>query len=256
MRGRRSTPIQFQHHDSALGPTCGVAGDIVGAVAGAGASGDGSMLNHLADRGISAARGAHARVRKGDDARTDPSAAIVPGQDESFANAAEPAGAAWRAARRLRVAADWIAEHVARGRMADPAIAWAAAAIERAGGAIRVAALRERAGWSKSRFATLFREQVARPSNSGPARGDRAACRGGRRRRGTARMSGERCGSSTTLPRSTMSEANGTGAPVIREAFPYLCVRGAPRAIEFYTRVFGAVEKLRLTDEQGRIGHA
>jgi len=64
------------------------------------------------------------------------------------------------AARRLRVAADWIAERVARGRMADPAIAWAAAAIERAGGAVSVAALRERAGWSKSRFATLFREQV------------------------------------------------------------------------------------------------
>lgn len=64
------------------------------------------------------------------------------------------------AEHRLRVAADWIAERVARGRIADPAIAWAAAEIERAGGAVSVAALLERAGWSKSRFATLFREQV------------------------------------------------------------------------------------------------
>src|SRR5690606_5126542 len=56
--------------------------------------------------------------------------------------------------------------------------------------------------------------------------------------------------------RDTMSDANGAGAPLIREAFPYLCVRGAARAIEFYTRVFGAVEKLRLTDRQGRVGHA
>lgn len=64
------------------------------------------------------------------------------------------------AARRLRVAADWVAERVARGRLADPAIAWAAGEIARAGGAVSVTALRERAGWSKSRFATLFREQV------------------------------------------------------------------------------------------------
>jgi PhnB protein len=43
---------------------------------------------------------------------------------------------------------------------------------------------------------------------------------------------------------------------VIREVFPYLCVRDAAAAIEFYTTVFGAEELLRLTDAGGRIAHA
>jgi PhnB protein len=37
---------------------------------------------------------------------------------------------------------------------------------------------------------------------------------------------------------------------------PYLAVRGAARAIEFYQKVFGATEAYRLTDPSGRIGHA
>lgn len=37
---------------------------------------------------------------------------------------------------------------------------------------------------------------------------------------------------------------------------PYLCVRGAGAAIDFYVDAFGAVEKLRLTEPGGRIGHA
>ena len=129
-------------------------------VACAGGGGDGTSLYHFGAGGIGTGRAADARVSNGDDARTDPSAAIVPDGDGVSGDAAGPGGAASRAVRRLRVAADWIAERVARGRMADPAIAWAAAAIERAGGAVSVTALRERAGWSKSRFATLFREQV------------------------------------------------------------------------------------------------
>jgi PhnB protein len=44
--------------------------------------------------------------------------------------------------------------------------------------------------------------------------------------------------------------------PAIREVFPYLCVRDAAAAIEFYTTVFGAEELLRLTDAGGRIAHA
>jgi PhnB protein len=44
--------------------------------------------------------------------------------------------------------------------------------------------------------------------------------------------------------------------PAIREVFPYLCVRDAASAIEFYTTVFGAEELLRLTDAGGRIAHA
>lgn len=42
----------------------------------------------------------------------------------------------------------------------------------------------------------------------------------------------------------------------IRELFPYLRVRNAAKAIEFYTRAFGATEKFRLTEPSGRIGHA
>jgi len=42
----------------------------------------------------------------------------------------------------------------------------------------------------------------------------------------------------------------------IHEAFPYLRVAGAAKAIDFYTRAFGAVESFRLTEPSGRIGHA
>lgn len=43
----------------------------------------------------------------------------------------------------------------------------------------------------------------------------------------------------------------------IREVYPYLCIRGAPAAIEFYQKVFGAEEIFRMTDPgNGRIGHA
>lgn len=43
---------------------------------------------------------------------------------------------------------------------------------------------------------------------------------------------------------------------VIHEVFPYLRLRGAARAIEFYTEAFGAEEQFRLTEPSGRIGHA
>jgi uncharacterized glyoxalase superfamily protein PhnB len=44
--------------------------------------------------------------------------------------------------------------------------------------------------------------------------------------------------------------------PAVHEVFPYLCVRGAAAAIDFYTRVFGARETQRITDATGRVGHA
>ena len=37
---------------------------------------------------------------------------------------------------------------------------------------------------------------------------------------------------------------------------PYLCVKGAASAIEFYRQAFGAVETLRIPATNGRIGHA
>ncbi len=45
----------------------------------------------------------------------------------------------------------------------DPAVAWTAAEIERQGGAVSIAALRERTGWSKSRLTERFKEQVGVP---------------------------------------------------------------------------------------------
>lgn len=43
---------------------------------------------------------------------------------------------------------------------------------------------------------------------------------------------------------------------MIQDVFPYLRMRNAGAAIEFYTTVFGAVEEFRLMDPGGRIGHA
>jgi PhnB protein len=37
---------------------------------------------------------------------------------------------------------------------------------------------------------------------------------------------------------------------------PYLCVDGASAAIEFYSQVFGATERMRMPEPDGKIGHA
>lgn len=42
----------------------------------------------------------------------------------------------------------------------------------------------------------------------------------------------------------------------IHETFPYLRVRQAGEAIDYYKAVFGVSEKFRLTEPSGRIGHA
>jgi len=42
----------------------------------------------------------------------------------------------------------------------------------------------------------------------------------------------------------------------IQEVFSYLIVRDAPAAIDFYKRVFGAEEMMRMTEPGGRVGHA
>jgi uncharacterized glyoxalase superfamily protein PhnB len=42
----------------------------------------------------------------------------------------------------------------------------------------------------------------------------------------------------------------------VHEVYPYLRVRDAAKAIEFYQRAFGAHELFRLTEPGGRIGHA
>ena len=42
----------------------------------------------------------------------------------------------------------------------------------------------------------------------------------------------------------------------IHEVFAYLCVRDTSAAIRFYEQAFGAVERFRLVEPSGRIGHA
>jgi PhnB protein len=42
----------------------------------------------------------------------------------------------------------------------------------------------------------------------------------------------------------------------IHEVIAYLCVNDAKAAIDFYERAFGAVEKYRLVESSGRVGHA
>ena len=37
---------------------------------------------------------------------------------------------------------------------------------------------------------------------------------------------------------------------------PYLCIDGAGAAIDFYSKVFGSTERMRMPDPDGRIGHA
>lgn len=53
-----------------------------------------------------------------------------------------------------------------------------------------------------------------------------------------------------------MTEKAADAVPVIRDVYPYLCVRDAAGALEFYTSLFGAEEVLRLTDQGGRVAHA
>ena len=41
-----------------------------------------------------------------------------------------------------------------------------------------------------------------------------------------------------------------------RQVTPYLCVDGASAAIDFYVEVFGATERMRMPEAEGKIGHA
>jgi len=62
--------------------------------------------------------------------------------------------------QRFNHAAEWIEARLRRGIRADPAIAWILDQIRRYGGAVSISTLRERAGLSKNRIASGFREQV------------------------------------------------------------------------------------------------
>lgn len=62
---------------------------------------------------------------------------------------------------------------------------------------------------------------------------------------------GPRCREDAPLSPETTDRAS-----LVHEVYPYLCVRDAAAAIDFYTRVFGAREIQRLTDSNGRVAHA
>lgn len=53
-----------------------------------------------------------------------------------------------------------------------------------------------------------------------------------------------------------MNMATDDGVPEIYDVFPHLHVRGGAAAIDFYKRVFGAHELMRLAYPDGRIAHA
>ena len=56
--------------------------------------------------------------------------------------------------------------------------------------------------------------------------------------------------------RATSASATTAVAAVAPALSVYLCVRGASAAIDFYREVFGAIETMRMTGDDGRVGHA
>jgi uncharacterized glyoxalase superfamily protein PhnB len=65
----------------------------------------------------------------------------------------------------------------------------------------------------------------------------------------------ESLGMNTSTTTETVTEPTATDERAIG-FIPYLCVAGADRALAFYAEAFGGVETTRLTDEDGRVGHA
>ncbi|HEY4369412.1 MAG TPA: VOC family protein [Steroidobacteraceae bacterium] len=49
---------------------------------------------------------------------------------------------------------------------------------------------------------------------------------------------------------------NQPASPAVREVYPYLRLKHAAEAIEFYKKAFAATELFRLAEPGGRIGHA
>jgi PhnB protein len=61
----------------------------------------------------------------------------------------------------------------------------------------------------------------------------------------------------TDLERRANMASSATAAPRAQStAIPYLCIKGAAAAIEFYKKAFGATESPRFVQPDGRIGHA
>lgn len=63
-------------------------------------------------------------------------------------------------AERFARAAAWLHDRLQRARGVDPAVAWSMQRLEHSAGEVPIAELRERTGWSKTRLASAFREQI------------------------------------------------------------------------------------------------
>jgi AraC-like DNA-binding protein len=64
---------------------------------------------------------------------------------------------------RFRIAVAWLGARVGGARRVEPAVAWAAAEIESRNGDVPIAELRAETGFSKTRLATAFRDQIGLP---------------------------------------------------------------------------------------------
>lgn len=73
---------------------------------------------------------------------------------------AERCEAAANPEARLQAAAAWLEARTQAGHAADAAVCWAVHELDRRGGALPIATLRDRIGWSKTRFTAAFRQQT------------------------------------------------------------------------------------------------
>jgi AraC-like DNA-binding protein len=76
------------------------------------------------------------------------------------AELAERCDAAPSVEERFRIAARWITRQILGSPRVEPAIAYAAAQLERSAGAVPIARLRDELGLSKTRLAARFRDQI------------------------------------------------------------------------------------------------
>jgi AraC-like DNA-binding protein len=76
------------------------------------------------------------------------------------AELAEQCGEARSGERCIGAAVEWIDARLARGTALDPAISWILGQIRLRDGGVSIGRLREQTGWSKTRLASTFQEQV------------------------------------------------------------------------------------------------
>ena len=76
------------------------------------------------------------------------------------AELAERCAAAATVEARFAQAGAWLQARLARARGVDAAVAWSVARLEQCAGEVSIAELRAQTGWSRTRLAAAFREQI------------------------------------------------------------------------------------------------